>query len=107
MSDKQVANEERLLKIILGPHSSEKSSVQTEKNNQYVFKVVTDATKPEIKRAIQHLFNVVVESVTVSNLKGKQKRFGQRVGRRSDTKKAYVRLQAGQSIDFMGKELGA
>jgi large subunit ribosomal protein L23 len=107
MSDKQVANEERLLKVILGPHVSEKSSIQTEQNNQYVFKVVKDATKSEIRRAIEHLFNVNVLGVTTSNLKGKLKRFGQRLGRHNDTKKAYVRLKEGQSIDFMGKELGA
>ncbi len=104
MSVNQLANEERLLKIILGPQISEKASAATEKNRQYVFKVIPDATKPEIKKAIEHLFKVKVDSVQVLNLKGKQKRFGQRLGRRSDTKKAYVRLTEGHSISFMGKE---
>lgn len=104
MSDIQVANEERLLKIILGPQISEKASRASELNNQYVFKVLTDATKPEIKKAVEHLFNVEVKSVQTLNTKGKQKRFGQRLGRRNDTKKAYVRLKEGHNIDFMGKE---
>lgn len=104
MSELQVANEERLLKIILGPQISEKASLATELNRQYVFKVLADATKPEVKNAIEHLFKVQVDSVQLLNLKGKQKRFGQRLGRRNDTKKAYVRLKEGQNIDFMGKE---
>ncbi len=107
MSDKQVANEQRLLKVILGPLVTEKTANQTEKSNQYAFKVLNDATKYEVKKAVELLFNVTVEAVSVINVKGKQKRFGQMMGRRSDSKKAYVRLQNGQSIDFMGQELGA
>lgn len=107
MSTNLVANEERLLKIILAPVISEKSSKVAELYNQYVFNVLKDATKPEIKQAIEHLFNVNVKAVNVLNQKGKNKRFGQIMGRRSDTKKAYVSLQKGQSIDFAGKELGA
>lgn len=94
----------RLLKIILGPHISEKSTNLADKVRQYVFKVMRDATKPEIKKAVEQLFSVEVESVQVANQKGKQKRFGQRLGRRNHTKKAYVRLKEGHDISFMGKE---
>lgn len=97
-------NQERLMKVLLAPHVSEKSSAAAERNNQYVFRVVTDASKPEIKAAVEKLFNVAVEGVTVSTVKGKVKRFGQQLGRRSDWKKAYVTLKAGQEINFMGGE---
>jgi len=96
--------QERLLKVLLAPHVSEKSSIAAETNNQYVFRVTTDASKPEIKAAVEHLFNVAVDNVRVSTVKGKVKRFGQRFGRRSDWKKAYVTLKAGQEITFMGGE---
>ena len=95
-------NEERLMKVLVAPLISEKSSVAAEQNNQYVFKVTTDATKPEIKAAVELLFEVKVDSVKVANVKGKTKRFGQRMGRRSDWKKAYISLQAGQEIDLLG-----
>jgi len=95
-------NEERLMKVLVAPLISEKSSVAAEQNNQYVFKVTTDATKPEIKQAVELLFNVKVEAVKVANMKGKTKRFGQKIGRRSDWKKAYISLQAGQEIDLLG-----
>jgi large subunit ribosomal protein L23 len=97
-------NQERLLKVLLAPHLSEKSSVVADANNQYVFRVVTDASKPEIKAAVEHLFNVSVDAVRVSTVKGKIKRFGQRMGQRSDWKKAYVTLKEGQEISFMGGE---
>lgn len=97
-------NQERLLKVLLAPHLSEKSSVIADANNQYVFRVVTDASKPEIKAAVEHLFNVSVDAVRVSTVKGKIKRFGQRMGQRSDWKKAYVTLKEGQEISFMGGE---
>jgi len=97
-------NQERLMKVLLAPHISEKSSMAAEANNQYVFRVVTDASKPEIKAAVEMLFNVGVEAVRVSTVKGKVKRFGQRFGRRSDWKKAYVTLKSGQEINFMGGE---
>lgn len=97
-------NQERLMKVLLAPHISEKSSVAAEANNQYVFRVVSDASKPEIKAAVELLFNVGVEAVRVSTVKGKVKRFGQRIGRRSDWKKAYVTLKSGQEISFMGGE---
>lgn len=97
-------NQERLMKVLLAPHISEKSSMAAEANNQYVFRVVNDASKPEIKAAVELLFNVGVEAVRVSTVKGKVKRFGQRFGRRSDWKKAYVTLKSGQEISFMGGE---
>ena len=93
---------ERMHQIILGPVISEKSTRVAEKRNQAVFKVRKDAQKPEIKLAVEKLFNVKVESVTTLNAKGKTKRFGQSIGRRSDSKKAYVTLAAGQEIDFVG-----
>jgi large subunit ribosomal protein L23 len=94
-------NEERLLKILLAPHVSEKSNRLTDRYNQVVFKVMPDATKPEIKDAVELLFKVKVTGVTVLNVKGKRKRFGALVGRRSDWKKAYVSLEAGHEIDFL------
>lgn len=100
-------NVDRLHQIILGPVVSEKSTRAAEKANQAVFKVVKNAQKPEIKQAVEQLFNVKVEDVRTLNMKGKHKRFGQSVGRRSDWKKAYVTLAAGQEIDFLGSAGGA
>lgn len=97
-------SQERLLKILLAPHISEKSSMIADKHNHVVFKVVRDATKPEIKQAVESLFNVNVKGVTVVNVKGKRKRFGRLQGRRQDWKKAYVALAPGQEIDFLGNE---
>lgn len=97
-------NQERIFKVLLGPHVSEKATVVAEENNQVVFKVAPDATKPEIKKAVEQLFKVKVESVQVCNLKGKRKRTRYGVGKRSDLRKAYVRLQEGQDIDFLGAE---
>ena len=97
-------NDERMLKVLLAPHISEKSSMVAEQGNQIVFKVTTDATKPEIKKAVEQMFSVKVETVRTNNMKGKSKRFGQRLGRRSDWKKAYVTLKAGQDIDFLAAE---
>jgi large subunit ribosomal protein L23 len=93
---------ERLINLLLSPHVSEKASRATEKANQYVFRVRTDATKPEIRAAVQLMFSVEVDAVQVVNVAGKQKRFGSTLGRRSDWKKAYVSLKAGQAIDFSG-----
>ena len=95
-------NAERIHKIILAPMISEKASRVAEKANQAVFKVAGDADKIEIKTAVESLFNVKVTAVRTLNVKGKNKRFGQRMGRRSDWKKAYVTLAAGQEIDFVG-----
>ena len=97
-------NEERLLKILLAPHVSEKSNRLTDRYNQVAFKVARDATKPEIKDAVELLFKVKVKGVTVLNVKGKRKRFGALAGRRSDWKKAYVSLEAGHEIDFLGAQ---
>lgn len=97
-------NNERIMKLLLGPHVTEKAAIVGESSNQYVFQVMPDATKPEIKQAVEKLFEVEVDAVRVANVKGKTKRTGQRMGRRKDWKKAYVRVKAGQSIDFMGGE---
>ena len=97
-------NQERLLKVLLGPLVSEKSTRLAEQSQQFAFKVLPDATKPEIKKAVEMLFDVNVKAVRVLNVKGKSKRFGRTLGRRSDWKKAYVRLQEGQEIDLMGAE---
>lgn len=93
-------NAERLMQVLLAPTVTEKSTFVAEKNNQYAFRVVADATKPEIKAAVELLFKVQVESVQVLNRKGKEKRFGRFVGRRRSERKAYVSLVAGQEIDF-------
>ena len=93
-------NKERVFSVLLAPHVSEKTSRAAEKSSQYAFRVAGDATKPEIRAAIEQLFKVKVEDVRVLNVKGKRKvnRFG--VAKRPDWKKAYVRLQAGQEIDL-------
>ncbi len=94
-------NVERLYSVILAPHVSEKSAIMGEANNQYAFKVARDASKPEIREAVEKIFNVVVEDLQVLNVKGKTKRTGRgKIRRRSDWKKAYVRLEAGHEIDF-------
>lgn len=94
--------EERLLKVLLAPVVSEKSTMAAENNNTVVFKVVTDAAKREIKAAVEKLFEVEVTDVRTVNVKGKTKRTGARMGRRSDWKKAYVTLKDGSEIDFVG-----
>lgn len=93
-------NLERLYKVVLGPVVSEKSAIVADEANQVVFKVLVDANKAEIKAAVEKLFSVTVEGVRVINVKGKTKRTRFGMGRRSDWKKAYVRLAAGQEIDF-------
>ena len=97
-------NKERLMKVLLTPHISEKTSMAADKNRQYTFHVVNDATKPEIKNAVELLFDVKVDSVQVSNVRGKIKRFGASFGKRQNWKKAYVSLQEGFEIDFMGPQ---
>lgn len=97
-------NQERIMKVLLAPHITEKTAIAGEAANQYAFRVASDATKPEIKAAVESLFDVKVDSVRVLNTKGKSKRFGARFGRRKDWKKAYVRVQDGQSIEFLGGE---
>jgi large subunit ribosomal protein L23 len=98
-----VANQERLMQVILGPHISEKSTTAAE-SSQVVFRVRPDATKTEIKRAVELLFEVDVAAVSVVNMPGKLKRFGRRLGQQSAWKKAYVRLAPGQDLDFIGAE---
>lgn len=93
-------SEERLYQVILGPVVSEKAAIQGEQSNQVVFKVVKDAAKSEIKAAVEKLFPVTVKSVRTMTVKGKTKRTRYGVGVRSDWKKAYVRLEEGQDIDF-------
>jgi large subunit ribosomal protein L23 len=97
-------SQERLMSVLLGPHVSEKSARIAESANQFVFRVRTDATSPEVKAAVELMFEVKVADVNVVNVGGKNKRFGQRMGRRQDFKKAYVRLAPGQSIDLSGTE---
>lgn len=97
-------NSERLSKIILGPIVAEKSTRVAEENNQVVLKVLPNANKAEIKKAVEVLFETQVKSVTTSNMKGKVKRTGQTLGKRSDWKKAYVTLVEGADINFMGAE---
>lgn len=96
--------QERLMKVLLAPHISEKSTTAADKNRTFVFKVVRDADKGEIKDAVEKMFNVKVEDVRVATVKGKAKgaRMGAKGGHRQDWKKAYVALQSGYNIDFMG-----
>jgi len=97
-------NQERLLKVIVAPCFTEKAQNMAEKNRQIAFKVATDATKAEIKGAVEMLFSVKVDAVRVINVMGKNKRFGQRLGKRKDWKKAYVSLKEGFDINFAGAE---
>lgn len=96
--------QERLMKVLLAPHVSEKSTMAAELSNQVVFKVVPDATKSEIKKAVELLFEVKVDNVQVLNVKGKSKRTGRTEGKRKDWRKAYVSLAEGHEIDFLGAE---
>ncbi len=95
-------NEERLYQVILNPVISEKSTMAADKHGQIVFKVLPDANKNEIAEAVEKLFEVKVKNVQVVNVRGKVKRFGRTPGACSDWKKAYVSLQQGQDIDFLG-----
>lgn len=97
-----MSTQDRLMQVLLAPHASEKTARVEELANQVTFKVLKTATKHEIKAAVELMFAVKVEAVTVVNQKGKSKRMGRVAGRRSDWKKAYVSLQAGQTIDFLG-----
>ena len=92
----------KLANILLSPIVSEKSSNAAENDKRFVFKVQKRATKPEIRKAVELMFNVEVETVQVLNMKGKSKRFGRTLGKRSDWKKAYVKLKPGHDIDFAG-----
>ena len=95
---------DRLMSVLLAPIVSEKSTMLAERSRQYVFRVADDASKPEIKAAVELLFKTKVDSVTVSNVKGKAKRFGRFNGRRRNWKKAFVCLAPGQEINFAATE---
>ena len=97
-------SKDRLAGVVIAPHVSEKSARLSSEGNQYVFRVRRDATKPEIRAAVEFLFEVKVDTVHVVNQPGKEKRFGRSLGRRQDWKKAYVRLQEGQQIEMGGSE---
>jgi large subunit ribosomal protein L23 len=90
--------------VLIAPHVSEKSARISTQGNQYVFRVRTDATKPEIRAAVEFMFEVKVDTVRVVNQVGKAKRFGRTPGRRQDWKKAYIRLAEGQTIEMSGAE---
>ena len=96
-------DEGRLMNVLVAPVVSEKATMVGEKSNAVTFKVLQDATKPEIKAAVELMFNVQVKGVSVANLKGKTKRFGRSVGRRDNIRKAYVTLQPGQELNFSGE----
>ena len=102
----QQFSQERLMNVLFAPQISEKATYVADKNEQVVFRVATDATKPEIKAAVEMMFKVSVDSVQVACVKGKVKRSGRVVGRRNDWKKAYVCLAAGQEINFAASEQG-
>jgi large subunit ribosomal protein L23 len=97
-------NKNRLYQVLLAPRVTEKTTRVGEDSNQYVFRVVKDANKLEVRGAVEMLFDVNVESVRIVNVKGKTKAFRMRQGKRSDWKKAYVRVQEGQVIDLLGGE---
>lgn len=97
-------SQQRLMQVLLAPQVSEKATYVADKNEQVVFKVVRDATKPEVKAAVELLFKVEVEAVQIANVKGKVKRFGRMMGRRKDWKKAFVCLKPGQEINFAAGE---
>jgi large subunit ribosomal protein L23 len=96
-------NREQLMTVLLAPHVTEKTSLATQNHNQYVFRVRRDATKIDIKRAVELVFEVNVEAVQVANEPGKRRRMGRIAGRTQDWKKAYVSLAQGQTIDYEAK----
>jgi len=97
-------NQERLMTVLLGPIVSEKSTRIADKSRTIAMKVALSANKIEVKEAVEKLFNVKVECVNITTVKGKVKRFANRLGRRSDWKKAYVTLEPGHDINFAGVE---
>jgi large subunit ribosomal protein L23 len=97
-------NAEQLMNVVLAPVVSEKSTFVADKNRQYVFRVADRATKPQIKAAVELMFKIKVDGVTVLNVRGKERRFGKLMGRRRNWKKAYVRLAEGQEINFAATE---
>jgi len=97
-------NDQRLYQILLAPHVSEKTATAAEMEGRHTFRVAKDATKLEVRKAVEKLFDVTVRGVQIVNVPGKTKKFGSKEGKRSDWKKAIVRLAEGQDIDFMGIE---
>ncbi len=97
-------NDQRLYQVILAPHVSEKTATAAEMEGRHTFRVANDASKLEVRKAVEKLFSVDVRGVQIVNVRGKTKRFGSSEGKRSDWKKAIVRLAEGQDIDFMGVE---
>ncbi|MCP4287286.1 MAG: 50S ribosomal protein L23 [Gammaproteobacteria bacterium] len=95
-------NSDRLMQVLVSPVISEKSTMAADTSRQFVFRVLPDASKPEIKKAVELMFDVKVNAVKVVNIKGKSKRFGRLMGRRSGIRKAYVKLAEGSDIDFGG-----
>ena len=93
-------NKERMYKVLLGAHISEKATIIADEANQFAFKVTKDATRPEIKEAVEKIYGVVVKNVRVLNVKGKVKKSVRGVSRKPSWKKAYVRLEEGHDIDF-------
>jgi large subunit ribosomal protein L23 len=100
MSTPTKYSSERLMTVLLAPVVSEKGTFIADKHNQVVFRVLQNATKPEVKAAVELMFKVNVDAVQMANVKGKKKRFGTHAGRRRNWKKAYVSLKAGQEINF-------
>ena len=94
-------NPQRLMQVLLAPQVSEKATYVADKHEQVIFRVAPDATKPEVKAAVEMLFKVDVDSVQIANVKGKQKKFGRFMGKRKNWKKAYVCLKSGQEINFV------
>ena len=97
-------NQERVFQVLVGPHVSEKAAIIAEQSNQYVFKVAVDATKPEIKKSVEQLFKVKVSAVRTLKVMGKVKRNRFGFSTKPTWKKAYVRLEQGQDIDFASAE---
>jgi large subunit ribosomal protein L23 len=97
-------NQERVFQVLVGPHVSEKAAVVADMNNQYVFKVAVNASKAEIRKSVEQLFKVKVENVRTLRVKGKVKRNKHGLSAKTTWKKAYVRLQQGQDIDFASVE---
>jgi large subunit ribosomal protein L23 len=95
-------SKERLMTVLVAPRISEKTTIIADRDRQFVFQVLKDATKSEVKQAVEHLFKVEVQAVRVCNTRGKVKRFGQLLGRRAGSKKAYVTLKPGFDIDYTG-----
>ena len=99
-AERKPLGREGLMNVLLSPHVTEKTSLALQERNQYAFRVRRDATRTDVRRAVELMFDVKVEGVQVVNEPGKTRRFGNRRGRTQDSKKAYVRLAQGQTIDY-------